>query len=333
MLASRTDEAIIKIVASLELLYGDVIRPQETRTMLESILSSYDITEKSTALTVLDDLPEKIFLYLASRKIDGLSNITLQNYNRGLQRFSRYVKKNVAEITANDIRIYIAHYAKTGVKDTTLASASDILRGFFNWLEDEDYILKSPMRKIKPMKVSKRLREALTKEEFEVLRQGATTLRQKALLEFLYSTGCRLDETVNVDKNNIDWQRLQLRVIGKGDKERVVYINATAKVHIRKYLMSRLDDCPALFVTTRKPYRRAGQRAIQREIDKIMLQSGLQKNVYPHLIRHTAATHWLDSGMDLTVIQKILGHDNPQTTMIYAKLSNTEVEHAYRKYS
>ncbi len=333
MLASRTDEAIIKIVASLELLYGDVIRPQETRTMLESILSSYDITEKSTALTVLDDLPEKIFLYLASRKIDGLSNITLQNYNRGLQRFSRYVKKNVAEITANDIRIYIAHYAKTGVKDTTLASASDILRGFFNWLEDEDYILKSPMRKIKPMKVSKRLREALTKEEFEVLRQGATTLRQKALLEFLYSTGCRLDETVNVDKNNIDWQRLQLRVIGKGDKERVVYINATAKVHIRKYLMSRLDDCPALFVTTRKPYRRAGQRAIQREIDKIMLQSGLQKNVYPHLIRHTAATHWLDSGMDLTVIQKILGHDNPQTTMIYAKLSNTEAEHAFRKYS
>ena len=127
--------------------------------------------------------------------------------------------------------------------------------------------------------------------------------------------------------------KLQLKVIGKGDKERIVYISSTAKVHLRKYLMSRLDDHPALFITERKPYERLGQRSIQREIKAIMQQSGLQKNIYPHLIRHTAATHWFNSGMPLTIIQKILGHENPQTTMIYAKLSNTEVEHAYRKYS
>lgn len=328
-----TDEAIIKIVAGLESLYGDAIQPQKTRAMLEGIFTRYDVTEKSTALTVRDDMPEKIFLYLASKKIDGLSINSLQIYNRNLQRFSRAVRKNIADITANDIRIYLAHYAQTGVKDTTVATEMDILRGFFNWLENEEYIQKSPMRKIKPMKVAKRMREALTKEELEVLRQGAQTLRQKALLEFLYSTACRLDEAANVKKNDIDWQALQLRVIGKGDKERTVYINATAKVHLRKYLMSRLDDCPALFVAERKPYQRIGRRSIEREIDKIMLQSGLQKNVYPHLIRHTAATHWLQAGMDLTIIQKILGHESPQTTMIYAKLSTTEVEHAYRKYS
>lgn len=333
MLTSRTDEAIIKVISGLESLYGDTIDPQRTRGLLEQIFSGYDITDKSTALTVLDDMPEKIFLYLASKKIDGLSLISLKNYNMHLQRFARNVHKNVIDVTANDIRIYLAQFAQTGVQDTTVAFESDVLRGFFSWLEDEEYIGKSPMRKIKPMKVSKRLREALSKEEFEILRQGATTPRQKALLEFLYSTGCRLDETVNVDKADIDWQRMQLRVIGKGDKERMVYINATAKVHLRKYLMSRLDDCPALFVSERRPYSRIGRRAVEREIDKIMQQSGLQKNVYPHLIRHTAATHWLNSGMDLTIIQKILGHDNPQTTMIYAKLSDAETEHAYRKYS
>lgn len=332
MLTSRTDEAIIKTISGLESLYGDAINLQKTRAMLEFIFSNYEITEKSTALTVLDDMPEKIFLYLASKKIDGLSTLTLKSYALHLRRFSNSIRKNVADITANDIRIYLAHYAQTGVKDSTIASESDKLRGFFNWLEDEDYINKSPMRKIKPMKLPKRMRDALTKEELEILRQGAKTLRQKALLEFLYSTGCRLEETESVNKTHIDWQRLQLNVIGKGDKERIVYINATAQVHLRKYLMSRLDDSPALFITERKPYRRVGRRAIEREIKKIMVQSGLQKNVYPHLLRHTAATHWYNSGMSLGAIQSILGHESPATTQIYADLSTTEVEHAFRKY-
>ena len=330
---NRTDEAIIKIVSGLESLYGDGVKLQKTRSMLELIFSNYNVTEKSTALTVLEDMPEKIFLYIASKKIDGLSDITLKNYTRHLQRFSNTIRKNVADITANDIRVYLARYAQTGVIDSTLAAESDIIRGFFQWIEDEEYILKSPMRKIKPMKVSKRMREALSKEEFEILRQGAETLRQKALLETLYSTGCRLEEVENINKNDIDWQRLQLKVLGKGNKERIVYLNATAQVHLRKYLKSRLDNYPALFVTERKPYGRIGKRAIQREIDSILNQSGLHKNVYPHLIRHSAATHWLNSGMDLTIIQKILGHDNPQTTMIYAQLASDEIEHAFRKFS
>ena len=330
----RTDELIIKIISGLDSLYGDSINLQKTRGMLESILNNYDVTTKCTAVALLDDLPEKIFFYLASKKIDGLSvKSTLKNYKGDLDRFSRTVKKNVADITANDIRVYIELYSRTGVQDSTLATVLNTLRGFFTWLEDEDYINKSPMRKIKPMKLPKRMRDALTKEELEILRQGAKTLRQKALLEFLYSTGCRLEETESVDKDYIDWQRLQLNVVGKGDKERTVYINAATQVHLRKYLMSRLDDCPALLVTERRPYRRVGRRAIEREIKKIMEQSGLQKNVYPHLLRHTAATHWYNNGMSLGSIQSILGHENPATTQIYADLSKVEVEHAYRKYS
>ena len=182
MLTSRTDEAIIKTISGLESLYGDAINLQKTRAMLEFIFSNYEITEKSTALTVLDDMPEKIFLYLASKKIDGLSTLTLKSYALHLRRFSNSIRKNVADITANDIRIYLAHYAQTGVKDSTIASESDKLRGFFNWLEDEDYINKSPMRKIKPMKLPKRMRDALTKEELEILRTRCKNPTTKSII-------------------------------------------------------------------------------------------------------------------------------------------------------
>ena len=134
-------------------------------------------------------------------------------------------------------------------------------------------------------------------------------------------------------KSYKDWQRLQLKVIGKGNKQRMVYVNATAQVHLRKYLMSRLDESPALLVTERKPYTKMGRRAIQREIDKIMEQSGLQVNVYPHLLRHTFATHMINAGMSLNVLQEILGHDSPDTTLVYASIDNKTIEHEYRKYS
>lgn len=327
------NEATIKIVSRLDLLYGDLIDQQKVRQVVEEVLYEYDLTPKETLPAVLDNMGDRILLYLATKKIDGLSRKTIKQYGMHLGRFADYMKKDVEDITTMDIRIYLANYSKTGVKNSTLAAETDILRVFFKWLEDEEYINRSPMRKIKTPKIEKRVREALTKEEFEILRGGALTLRQKALLEFFYSTGCRLEEVENIKKKDIDWQRLSLKVIGKGNKERTVYISATAQVHLRKYIMSRLDDCEFLFVTERKPIKNMGRRAIQREMDKIAKQSELQVNVFCHLIRHTAATHWLGSGMDITTVQAILGHDNLDTTQIYAQISDREVEHEYRKYS
>lgn len=327
------NEATIKIVSKLDLLYGDLIDQQKVRQVVEEVLYEYELTPKETLPAVLDNMGDRILLYLATKKIDGLGKNTIKQYGTRLGRFADYIRKDVEDITTMDIRIYLANYSKTGVKNSTLAVETDVLRVFFKWLEDEEYIAKSPMRKIKTPKIEKRVREALTKEELETLRLGAKTLRQKALLELLYSTGCRLEEVENMKKSDIDWQRLQARVIGKGNKERVVYINATCQVHLRKYIMSRLDNDESLFVTERQPYKFMGRRAIQRELDKIVEQSGLNKNVYPHLLRHTAATHWLNSGMDITTVQAILGHDNLDTTQIYAQVSNVAVEHQYRKYS
>lgn len=329
----KNQEAAIRIVSKLDMMYPGAFDQARVRQAIEGILYDYDVNTKCTALAVLDNMGDMILMYLATRKTEGLSNTTLKSYGRTLGKLADYMRRNVEDITTMDIRVYLANFGKTGVKNTTVATTTDIIRGFFNWLEAEEYIQKSPMRKIKSPKIEKRLREALTKEEFEVLRGGAKTLRQKALLELLYATGCRLEEVEQMKKQHIDWQRLQIKVIGKGNKERVVYINATCQVHLRKYLMSRLDDNPAVLVTERKPIKFMGRRAIQREIDKISEQSGLEVNVYPHLLRHTFATHRLNSGMSLPVLQEILGHDDASTTQVYAQISNTEVEHEYRKYS
>lgn len=329
----KSQEAVIRIVGKLDMLYGDVFDQAVVRQAIEEVLYDYTVENKETSLAVIDNMGDMILLYLATRKTEGLAQKTLEGYGRMLGRFSRYMRKNVEDISAMDIRMYLANRSKEDIKTTTLANDTDILRGFFNFLEDEEYISKSPMKKIKSPKIEKRLREALTKEEFETLRTGAKTLRQKALLELLYSTGCRLEEVEQMKKCHIDWQRLQAKVIGKGNKERIVYINATCQVHLRKYLISRLDNDPAVFVTERQPIKFMGRRAIQREINKIAEQSGLEINVYPHLIRHTTATHLLNSGMSLNILQQILGHDDPSTTLVYAELDNITVENEYRKYS
>lgn len=329
----KSQELMVKILGQLDLMYGNVIDQQEVRKAIEHVIYDYNITDKETLPATVNDINDKIYIYVTSKKIDGLSKLTLQNYVRRLSLFSKIVNKKINDITTMDIRMYLAERSKCGVKNSTIATETNILRSFFNWLQDEEYIERNPMKKINTIKVEKRVREALTRKEFELLREGALTLRQKALLEFLYSTGCRLDEVVKVNKSDIDWNTLSLQVIGKGNKERTVFINARAQVHLRKYILSRLDSSEALFVAGKKPYRRLGRRSIEREINIIQEQSDLDKNIYPHLIRHTISTHLLNSGMSITALQQILGHEDPATTQIYAKLSNIEIASEYRKYS
>lgn len=326
------EEAVIRIVGKLDLIYSAVMDQQEVRRIVEEVLYDYDLFPVQRALVVQNNMNDRILLYLASKKIDGLSQNTLENYSRHLNKFAMSMRKNVEDITTMDVRMYLSAYAKTGVKNSTIGTETDILRAFFKWLEDEEYINKSPLRKIKPIKIEKRLRQALSNEEMEILREGCKTYRERAIVEFFYSTGCRLEEVEKLNKSDIDWQKLQLRVIGKGNKERIVYINAQAKVHLQKYLMTRLDDCEALFVTERNPISRLGRRSFQREFKKIGKVSGLKKKVFPHLIRHTMATHLLNRGADLVTVQALLGHEDASTTQIYAQISNINIEHEYRKY-
>lgn len=328
----RKDEVIIRIVGKLDLVYGDVINQQDVKLILEEVLYDYDVKPKETALVPLNNMKDMIMLYLTSKKIEGLSDKTIENYGRNLFKFSNDIMKNVEDITAMDIRMHLANYAKTGVKNTTIATRTDILRGFFGWLQNEEYIAKNPMNKVKTIKAESRERKPLTYEEMEILRRGCKTLRQKSLLEVLYSSCVRLEELVNINISDIKWHENEFSVIGKGNKQRTVYFNTRAKIYLQEYLNSRDDNSPALFVTERVPIKRLERRGVQREIKKIQKQSGIRTNVFVHKLRHTGATHMAQKGIPIEIISKFLGHDSIETTKIYVKTSQSSIQHEYKKH-
>lgn len=325
------EEVIIRILGkALEFLTQD--QAQSLRTILEEELHHYDLQPVSASLVPIYGISEKILLYLTAKKIDGLSQKTLKHYNLHLIRFAKHVPKDVEDITAIDIRLFIATCAKSGLKNSSIGNEISVLKSFFGWLEDEDYITKSPMRKIKAIKVEKRIRKALTPEELEMLRDACETPRDKALVEFFYSTGARLDEIQKLNKGDINWNKEQVLVIGKGNKERPVFLNAKSKVAIWKYLNSRKDENEALFVGERQPHCKLGRRAIERVFNKLGKRAGITKNVFPHLLRHTTATNMLNAGASLMEVQNILGHESPATTQIYAHLQIDAIQQSHKKH-
>ncbi|WP_096636457.1 site-specific tyrosine recombinase/integron integrase [Clostridium cochlearium] len=325
------EELIIKIIGKLSLEYPD-INQHKVREILYECINNYEITARETAL-VASDIPDKAQMYLAIKKLDGLSEKTLYNYKLHLEKFADTIVKPVNMITTNDIRIYLAMLSRSkNLKQTTLGTEISILKSFFGWLFNEEYIEKNPMIKIKSPKKEKRLRKSLNVEELERLRDACKTLRERALLEFLFSTGCRLSELVSINISDIDWNTQSLRIIGKGKKERIIYFSPKAKLYLKKYLNSRIDNNTALFVASKMPYNRLGNRSVQREISKISKRAGFTKSIFPHLLRHTMATLALQSGAALTTVQKLLGHEDPGTTEIYAEISDENVKQEYRKY-
>jgi site-specific recombinase XerD len=296
---------------------------------LEEVLCNYEIQRKSD-LKLANDIPEKVEMYLASKKLEGLSTKTLKGYNNELHIFSRFCQKATVLVTTADIRRFLASYDKAVM--STIGQKLSVLKSFFGWLVKEEFLLRDPTAKVKLPKIPKRLPKSLSIEELEIVRESCETLRQRALIEVMYSTGCRLSEISNIDKEDIDIHNMSVRVIGKGDKERVVYLSFKGLFHLKKYLKSRNDDCEALFVTERKPYRRMGNRCIQREIDKIEQKAKIKKKLTPHVLRHTYASLSMDAGIELTDLQHLMGHSDPATTLIYSSVSEERKQQAFKKY-
>jgi len=296
---------------------------------LSPIISAYDIKRIEREYPH-PDLKEKIELFIAGKQLEGLSKITLDGYKIHLRIFADQVKKKVEDITTADIRIYLSQYQHQ--KINTISAKLSVLKSLFGWLTAEDILPKDPTAKIKPPKKEKRLPKALSIEELEMLREGCKNTRQRALLETLYATGCRLSEVQSLDREDINHNMQSCRVIGKGNKERDVYFSFKAMFHLKKYLRARTDYEPALIVTERKPYRRLSKRGIQREIGIIAANAGLQKKISPHTLRHTFATLTLNNGADLVAVQELLGHENPAITQIYASISAERKREQHKKH-
>ena len=326
---SLADELAVRLDGKVPAEYMGVIQNE-----LAVLLSYYEVKQISKEIAVYEGyLPQHFKAFFVTKKIEGASEKTLNLYMLRLKDFFKAVNKPFEEITANDVRIYLYMYQKEhNISNRTLDSIRSALCSFFSWSSGEGYCEKNIMLAVRPIKYERKRREALTDYELEELRAACNTPREEAILEFFYSTGCRVDELVKLNIEDVNFEKGEVVLFGKGSKHRISYLNARAAVSLRKYLHGRCDECPALFVKERGPHTRLSKAGIEKIIKQIGEKSGLERDVYPHLIRHTTATHALQHGMDVTNIQKMLGHANIATTMIYADVQSDDVRSQHKKY-
>ena len=308
--------------------YYEAIEYCLTKTMFD-----YDINIKNTALTIVQDpVPQLVKIYLVVKKTEGLAEGTLENYWRILKSFFEWSCKQPEEIVANDIRMFLYFYQQDhSISNRTLDKYREMICWFFSWAHKEEYISHDPTTSIKPIKHEIKERQALTQLELEYLRKACKTPRQKAILEFLYSTGCRVSEMIQVKKDDINWKDNTVHLFGKGQKHRTSFINAKAEVAIKEYLATRNDECEFLFVSERAPIHGIKKESIEKIIRELAQMSDITKHVTPHILRHTCATQALESGMPIEDVSKLLGHAQVNTTMIYAKASLDKVQNEHRR--
>ena len=292
------------------------------------VLGEYRVTRREGPQEALEAAVRR---FLDAKAVDGLAGKTLKGYREALGAFAGAVDRPPAEISAADLRAYIAGLSARGLKEGTVRTYGNVLRSFFSWLELEEEIPRSPMRRIRARRLDRTAsRQPLSAQELERLRDGCRDARERALVEFLVSSGCRLGELVAIRRDQIDWQRRSVQVLGKGGKSRTVFFSVRAAMDLEAYLAGRPGE--ALFTAARAPHGPMTASGVQKILGRVGQRAGLRRSVHPHVLRHTFATNALRGGMDLAVIQQLLGHSDPKTTMIYAHLQPEAVRAAYEKY-
>lgn len=317
-------------LSELETLLPDISGEISSRVVqaLDKACYGYNIVEKSVALTTyIDPIPQMVKVYLAIKKTEGLSEDTLKNYGRVLKAFFLWAKKQPQEITPLDIRMFIYNYQQTNrVSDRTLDKYRQMICWFFSWAFSEEYIPHNPAKSIKAIKHETKERQALDQIELEYLRKSCQSKRESAIVEFFYSTGCRVSELTNVKLSDIDWNNKTVHLFGKGKKHRTSFINAKCEVSLKEYLSERDEVNEYLFITQRRPFRKMTKAAVEKNLRQLSERSNLKKPITPHILRHTTATQAVNSGMPIEDVSKLLGHANVATTMIYAKISTDKVQ-------
>lgn len=323
-------QELIKDVIQGMLPYLNNAQNEKLQEILRYTLVKYDVTENKRQTKTSDQ--NFVELFLSAKRIEGCSEKSLKYYKATIDVMLSELQKDVKHIVTDDIRRYLIQYQeKKKSSKVTIDNIRRILSSFFSWLEDEDYILKSPVRRIHKVKTGTNIKETYSDEMLELMKDNCTELRDLAIIDLLASTGMRVGEMVLLNRNDIDFNERECIVFGKGSKERVVYFDARSKIHLQNYLKSRIDDNPALFVSLKSPHERLRIGGVEVRLREYGRKLGLQK-VHPHKFRRTLATMAIDKGMPIEQLQQLLGHRKIDTTLQYAMVKQSNVKMAHRKY-
>lgn len=319
------EEKLVKILNEM----ADYLNISQMKKLQETLLKHLVENEAKT-----EEIPnvEYLKMFIDAKQIEGCSERTLQYYRVTIEHMLGSIDTPIRKITTDEIRGYLVDYQNVNnCSKVTVDNVRRNMSSFFSWLEEEDYILKSPMRRIHKIKTKQPVKETITDEMIEKLRDNCTCVRDLAMIDLLYSTGIRVGELVGLNISDIDFEERECIVFGKGDKERRVYFDAKAKLHLQEYIESRTDDNPALFVTLDAPHARLKISGVEIRVRELGRKLNIDK-IHPHKFRRTMATRAIDKGMPIEQVQKILGHSQIDTTMQYAIVNQNNVKVSHRRY-
>lgn len=327
------DEFVNDVLRDM-LAYLDNGQAEQLRRVLKHNLSGYEIRQRadSTAEDASTENTQLTDAFLSAKRIEGCSEKSLSYYRKTIETMSEKIGKGITHITTNDLRSYLTDYqTERKSSKVTIDNIRRILSSFFSWLEDEDYILKSPVRRIHKVKTAVTIKETYTDEALETMRDHCDSLRDLALIDMLASTGMRVGELVLLNRDDINFEERECVVFGKGSKERMVYFDARTKIHLQNYLAQRADSNNALFVSLKAPYERLQIGGVETRLRELGKRLSLPR-VHPHKFRRTLATMAIDKGMPVEQLQRLLGHQRIDTTLQYAMVKQSNVKIAHRKY-
>ena len=327
-------DVILNITKDME----DSLTDYQLNKLKESLIINFeklDFIMKTDDLKHQEELDENTSMiesFISSKQIEGCSDRTIKYYKEIIDKFNDSFDKSIKKITTEEIRSYLSNYKEmSSCGSTTIDNIRRVLSSFFSWLEDEDYIIKSPIRRIHRIKTPTTVKEVLTDENLEKLRDECENIRDLSLIELLISTGMRVGELVNLNISNLNFEDRSCIVLGKGNKEREVYFDAKTKLHLKEYISKRNDTNDALFVSLREPHQRLSISGIELIVRNLGVNTNINK-VHPHKFRRTLATMAIDKGMPVEQVQKLLGHVKIETTMHYAMVNQSNVKLSHRRY-
>ena len=309
-----------------------ILNNAQLLVLREAVLEALETVEitRTDASPTLES--SSLSAFISAKRVEGCSEKTLRYYQRTIEAMVETLQKAPEHISTADLRDYLTDYQRQRKSSkVTIDNIRRILSTFFSWLEDEDYIVKSPARRIHKVRTAKVVKDVYSDEDLEQMRDHCGSLRDLAMIDLLASSGMRVGELVTLNRDDINFSERECVVLGKGNKERIVYFDARTKIHLQNYLQSRVDDSLALFVTLRSPYERLQIGGVEARLRSLGQRLGIPK-VHPHKFRRTLATAAIDKGMPIEQVQQLLGHQKIDTTMHYAMVKQQNVKNAHRKY-